>query len=276
MRYRIPLLGALAVSAIFAAAYAASDKPAALSAEEIINKHVAAVGGKDALAKFTSRIAIGTVQREGDSPARMAIMSEGSNRVSAMYLFSDLTWQLTNDSGKTIFRPLFKNRSLGPVQIRFEEMLASGTLFNDISLCNIINNPNGLGTSGVKMEAKGTKKVRGKQAYVVELKREHGHPIQLFFDAETFMWVRTDYGEVRLSEQMQQFTNDVTSHSEDEVNDDFYLDTWDFRDVDGVKLPFKFEQVVSTPILKQRPVGTITGVITEYRNNAPIDPKMFQ
>ncbi|MGH9764965.1 MAG: hypothetical protein ACREAC_29360, partial [Blastocatellia bacterium] len=111
---------------------------------------------------------------------------------------------------------------------------------------------------------------------VVELKREHGHPIQLFFDAETFMWVRTDYGEVRLSEQMQQFTNDVTSHSEDEVNDDFYLDTWDFRDVDGVKLPFKFEQVVSTPILKQRPVGTITGVITEYRNNAPIDPKMFQ
>jgi hypothetical protein len=57
---------------------------------------------------------------------------------------------------------------------------------------------------------------------------------------------------------------------------DFYVETSDFREVDGVKLPFKFEQVVTYPILTQKRVGTLTGTIVEYRHNVEIDPKMFK
>jgi hypothetical protein len=89
------------------------------------------------------------------------------------------------------------------------------------------------------------------------------------------MWVRTDYGSVRITRDMRGFTNAVTSHDE-ESTIDFYVETSDFKQVDGLKLPFRLEIVVTAPILKQSNVGTIVTTINEYRHNIPIDPKMFQ
>jgi hypothetical protein len=57
---------------------------------------------------------------------------------------------------------------------------------------------------------------------------------------------------------------------------DFYIETSDFREVDGLKLPFKFVQAVLYPILKQCPVGVITGIVPEHKHNIEIDPKMFR
>jgi hypothetical protein len=86
------------------------------------------------------------------------------------------------------------------------------------------------------------------------------------------MWLRTDYGSVS-------FTKGATTlvgNKDQEINYDFYVETSDFKEVDGVKLPFKFEIVATTPILKQKNVGTIVATISEYRHNIAIDPKMFQ
>ncbi len=75
---------------------------------------------------------------------------------------------------------------------------------------------------------------------------------------------------------MQPFTNEAVSRGEDDVIIDFYIETSDFRDVNGLKFPFKFEQVLTAPFLRQSKSGTITGTITEYRHDEVIDPKMFQ
>ena len=53
------------------------------------------------------------------------------------------------------------------------------------------------------------------------------------------------------------------------------IETSDFKESDGVMVPFKFEQVVSVTILRQALRGIITGKITECRHKEPIDPKMF-
>jgi hypothetical protein len=100
--------------------------------------------------------------------------------------------------------------------------------------------------------------------------------MRLYFDAQSFMWVRTDYGKTHISSEIRPFTNEPATHGGDELTVDFYIETSDFRDVDGVKLPFKFEQVISVPILRQATSGLITGTITEYRHNEAIDPQMFQ
>lgn len=250
----------------------AADEKQTLTAAEIINKHLAAVGGKEALAKFKSRVAVGTIKKESDPEVKMAIVSEAPNRVSAIYVFESFDWHLTYDGKKSIVRPQF-GKTLSAFQDKMQEMLASGLMFNSISLYNVLVDSE---SYGAKFEAKGMKKIRDRATYVVEMRRPKVAPARLYFDAETFMWVRTEYGKASISKPMGTFTNAVVPHGEDEMTVDFYFETSDFREADGVKLPYKFEQVVTTPILRQKKSGTITGTITEYQHNVDIDPKMFQ
>ncbi|MBI3652373.1 MAG: hypothetical protein HY231_15230 [Acidobacteria bacterium] len=248
-----------------------ADDKAALSGAEIVAKHLAAVGGKEALMKFKSRIALGTVKKESEPEAKMAIMSEAPNRLSAMYIFPNYTWQQTYDGSKAMFRPQLKGAA-SVFQEKYLSMLSSGTMFNGIALYNLLTQGE---SDTLKFEAKGSKKVKGRPAYVVIVKRGKDDSLRLYFDSETFMWVRTDYGRVTLTQNMKTFSNDVSA-KDDQLTIDFYLETWDFKEVDGVKLPFKFEEVATAPILTQKSQGTIIGTITQYQHNEMIDPKMFQ
>jgi hypothetical protein len=104
MKQRLVFFFTLILLALSVVAIAGDDKQQ-LTAAEIINKHLAAVGGKEALARLKSRVAIGTVRKENEAAANMAIMSENPDRVSAMYIFQDFNWQMTYDKGSVIFRP---------------------------------------------------------------------------------------------------------------------------------------------------------------------------
>ena len=263
------LLGML----VFAMSPVAANGQQSLTAAEIVNKHLSAVGGRQPLAGFKSRVAIGTVKKENDPEFRMAIVSEAPNRVSAIYVFENYDWHLTYDGNKAIVSGIRFPRELSPLQEKYQEMLTSGLMFNSISLYNILIDSE---SYGAKLEAKGTKKVKGRPTYVVEIKRAKAAPARLYFDAESFMWIRTEYGSASVSKFTGQFTNAVVPHGEDEWSVDFYFDTSDFREVDGVKLPFKFEQVITYPVLRQKKSGTISGTISEYQHNVPIDPKIFQ
>jgi hypothetical protein len=261
----------LASFALLILTTAGADEKPQMTGIEIISKHLQAVGSKEALAKIKSRVAIGIAKKDSDAAVPVAFMSEAPNRVSAIYQFEGYNWQLTYDGDKTIFRPAI-SRASSVVMQKYEEMLASGTMFNSMSLYNALLSGE---STGVTFDAKGTKKVRNRPAYVVEMKRGKSQALRLFFDAETFMWLRTEYGSVRITRDMGIFTNARTSKDE-ESTVDFYIETWDFKEVDGVKLPFKLEMVATSPILKQRSVGTIATTISEYRHNIQINAKMFQ
>lgn len=264
------VVGLFAVIILVAHTAGAFDEKPQLTGVEIINKHLKAAGGKEALTKFKSRVAIGIAKKDSDAAVPVAIMSEAPNHLSAIYQFEGYNWQLSYDGSKPVFRPII-SRAAGVVVRKYEEMLSTGTMFNGISLYNALLTGE---SSDVTFEAKGIKKVKGRAAYFVDMKSGKG-TVRLFFDAENFMWVRSEYGSVRITRDMGTFTNAVQSHDE-ESTIDFYVDTWDFKEVDGVKLPFKVEMVATSPILKQKNVGTIVTNISEYRHNIPIDPKMFQ
>jgi hypothetical protein len=260
------------VALVLQAAASRPEDKQALTGPEIVNKHMEAVGGKTALSKLKTRVAVGSVRKESETDANVAIMSEAPNRVSAVYVFKDYTWQLTYDGSKSLFRPMI-SKEASIVEAKQREMVATGAMFNSVSLYSVLSQN---GPDEPKFEAKGTKKVKGRLAYVVDVKRAKLPTLRLYFDTETYMWVRTDFGRVSYTKEMGTFTNDITQHGEDQTDVDFYFETSDFREVDGVKLPFKFEQVVAFPIIRQKKAGTIVGTIKEYRHNVLIDPKMFQ
>lgn len=264
------LFSSLVVLSLAVIGSALDEKPQ-MTAVEIINKHLQAAGGKESISKLKSRVAIGIAKKDSDAAVPVAIMSEAPNRVSAIYQFEGFNWQLSYDGSKPIFRPTI-SRAAGVVMHKYEEMLSTGTMFNSISLYNALL----AGESDTrKFEAKGTKKIKGRTAYVVDMKESKNPPVRLYFDSESFMWVRTEYGNVRITKDLGAFSNAVQSHDE-ESTIDFYVETWDFKEVDGVKLPFKLEMVATAPILKQKNVGSIVTTINEYRHNIPIDSKMFQ
>ncbi len=249
-----------------------SGQDKSLTGNEIVAKHLAAVGGKEALSKLKTRVALGTVKKESEAEAELAIFSELPNRVSANYRFEKYDWRLRYDGTKPIFFPPI-SRKLYVITDKYNEMLASGLMFNSVTLSNVLTEAE---RGDVKFEAKGTKKLHGRPTYVVEVKRGKGDAFRLYFDAEDFMWVRTDYGHVTISKQMGAFTNDVVFHGEDEIGIDFYIETSDFRTVDGIKLPFKFEQTITYPILQQKIVGTISGTIKSYAHNVRVDAESFK
>lgn len=270
MRIRLPLSF---LALIFANAVTIHWTQAqSLSATEIVNKHFEAVGGKAVLGKIKTRMALGTVKKENEPEAPIAIASE-PNRLSALFRFKDYDWRFIYDGSKAENRPVLP-RQYSEVRDKYVEMVGSGLMFNNISLYNILTDESG----NVKFEAKGTKKVHGRTTYVVAIKRKNSAAMRAYFDAETFMWVRTDFGTVDIKKPAVSSANlnDAVNRSEDDVQIDFYIETSDFRDVDGVKLPFKFEQVATFPILRQKTSGTITGTITKYIHNADIDPKTYQ
>lgn len=249
-----------------------------LTGDQIIQKHLEAVGGREALAKLKSRIALGTIRKEDEPDSQWVVMSEAPNRVAAFYGFKDYgDLFLIYDGSKAIIRPVMR-RNLAPIMDKYQTMLASGLMFNSVSLYNLLTSSD---SAALSPEAKGTKKVAGRPAYVVQVKTGK-ETMKLYFDTETFMWVRTDYGKADVSATMRNVEGNTAALNQNrnqggsETTIDFYIETSDFREVDGVKLPFKLVQVITAPILRKSSSGTITGTIREYRHNEPIDPKMFQ
>jgi hypothetical protein len=273
----VPTLLAVQVCSVLA------DDNKALSASEIINKHIEAIGGKAALAKLKSRLVLGTIKKENEADAQFAIASE-PNRVSALYRFKEFNWRFIYDGKKASEMPNLPQQ-MHVVYEKYVEIVASGLMFNDISLFNLVDQ----GESGsARFEAKGMKKFHGRPTYIVEMRRGHEEPMKLYFDAETFMWVRTDYGKAHIRKQQHMsngsgLANDnnqhpemAPSHADDDTIADFYIETSDFKEVDGIKLPFKFVQVATYPILQQKIVGTVEGTIKEYFHNVTVDPKSYQ
>jgi len=89
-------------------------------------------------------------------------------------------------------------------------------------------------------------KIAGREAYVVDALPESGNPEKLYFDAETGLLSRRDvvYG-----------TTPVQHYYED------------YRDVDGIKLPFR--------IRSEGPVRLLT-TLTEIKHGVPIDDSKFK
>lgn len=108
-------------------------------------------------------------------------------------------------------------------------------------------------TNFPQAEIKGTEKVGDEECYVVEFTPEKGTKVVELYSAKTFLLLKR---------------RGVIPSSTRDVSLPYSVTFSDYREIDGIKLPFKI--VNSTPSM-----GDTISIIKSVKHNAPIDDKMF-
>ena len=204
---------ALAQQSQPAAPPAQAIEPAQPTAQQVFEHYSEVIGGRAAWEKLTSRVSRGTVRTEGiDGTGTMLVYERAPNQE-----LSIMTWP-----NGYVFRDGFDGKSgweqnpggkvkelEGP---RAADRRALSDFYSEINFTKIYPHP--------KMV--GQKTADGRLAYVVEACIPGGNQRLLYFDAESWLLFRTDLFENPLSPAP------TTIFRQD-----------DYRDVDGIKYPFK-------------------------------------
>lgn len=222
----------------------------AQTADEVVEKYLTAIGGRAALAKLTSRTMTGTITvstPQGEVSGPVEIYTQVPNK-SRTLIKLDLSafgaGQMTVDQrfdGVTayVIDTLQGNRDITGNQL---ENMKNGTFPSPLL---------GYKERGATLELTGKEKVGERDAFVLVLTPKTGSPSRQFIDAESYLPLKSvikidvpQFGEL---EQVSELS--------------------DFRDVDGVKVPFAVRASSS--------VQSSTIVISKVEHNAKIDETLF-
>jgi outer membrane lipoprotein-sorting protein len=227
--------------------------PSAQTADDVIEKCLAAMGGRESLQKLTSRRVTGTASVSsavGDLSGQFELDSKPPNK-SRMHLVLDAS-------------------ALGAGNVEIEQRFDGTTAMTSNSLQGVTpitgsqldNMRNNLfptpflhykdkDASG-RIELQPAESVNGRRAIVLLATPKVGPPVRMFFDAETYLLLRSI-----VHMNIAGLGTDV-----DQVSD-----VSDYRAVDGVKLPFRIENTNSA----QHVVITLTNV----EHNVALDDSLF-
>jgi outer membrane lipoprotein-sorting protein len=241
------LLRSALVLLVLASAHTAS----AQTADEILEKSIAAMGGRAAFDKIKSRSMSGTITLNtpaGDLPGTIEILNARPNK-TRMLIKADLTQfgagmleidQRFDGQNGFVLNTLQGNRDI------------TG---NQLDNMRNIDFPHGFLTykeAGFKVTLQGKEKVGSGEAYVVVMEPKAGSTIRQFIDAETLLPVR-----FMVKANVPELGTDVEQTT----------DLLSYRDVDGVKLPFKLTSSSS--------MQSFTIDVGKVEHNVTVDEKLF-
>ena len=226
------------------------ETASAQSVAEIVEKHLAAAGGRQALVKLKSRVvtaAVSVTTPIGDLMGTLVLSSEAPNKERSL-----ITLDLSAlGAGQVVFEQRFDGKAgyaMDPLQ--------GNRAITGNPLDNLKNQsfPDGLldyEQRGITITLAGKEKVGDRDAFVLVLQPKAGSTVRTYIDAETFQLARTrmmvDSPETGPMEQTIDFS--------------------DYRDVDGYKFPF----LVKT----SNPAQTVNVTITKIENNVMLDQSIF-
>jgi hypothetical protein len=208
---------------------------------EVLDKYVAALGGRAANEKFKTRVTKASLEFmpmgiKGTTETYVAAPDKSYSKMN-MQGIGEIVTATDGKSGWTI-NPLQGNRDITGEELL--QLKLANNLYRETNLDKIYSN----------LTVKGIEKVGGKDAYIVTGTPAGLAPETFYFDAQTGLLVRSDSTLVSPEGKMPAQV--------------FYED---FRDVDGVKIPYKMRVVI--------PQAEIVTTITEIKNGAAIDDSKF-
>jgi hypothetical protein len=210
--------------------------------DDILDKYIKAVGGKEAIEKITTRTMKGTfdIEAMGVTGAAVEMLAKAPNK-SAMKIdvpnFGVVN-RIFNGANGWSSDPMSGLRELSGVELA--QMKRGADFHAELNYKKHY----------AKMEVKSKEKVGAYETYVVEATPTEGTPEKLYFDVNTGLLVRTD-GE--------------SEGPQGKVPIETYMD--DYKVVDGVKIPHTVKQV--------NPMMTWVMKFTDVKNNVDIDEAKF-
>ena len=225
----------------------ADEKPP-ITVDELYQKALAASGGEANWRKLTSRVTTSTsdmeqqgVKTESKSWTKAPNLSATETTMKAIGKEIAKGWEFFDGTnGEEAY-------TFAPVEKLAGKRLEDARLGSDFY--SMLDWKSKYKTITVKRVAK----VGDEDAYVVEFEPEKGTKFSEFYSTKTFMLLKRE-GVVPSSTSAQTVPYTITYS--------------DYRDVDGVKLPFK--QVNNTSSN-----GDVVTIVTLVKHNVPIDNKIF-
>jgi outer membrane lipoprotein-sorting protein len=223
----------------------------ALTADQIVEKHLSALGGREALGKITSRRAAGTVTVAtpmGPLSGPLEMVAKAPNKMLAEMRI-DLT--SVGGPGEMVITQMFDGANGWNLNSLQGDTAMSGDQL-DASRNNSFPSPLlKYKELGMTATLDGAQQVNGKAAHVVLFTPKTGPAERMFFDAESFLIVRSTSS---LTLPQVGKTETVSEPS-------------DYRTVDGVKVPFKLVQSAGEQ--------TVTFTFDKVENNVAVDDARF-
>lgn len=262
--------------------FSASVYAQKLRAEDVLAKHLDSIGTATARAAVKSQIAVGTAKVKSITKitppvlGRIVIASAGEKNFWGMNLDSiDYPSERFSYDGKKAKTALIKDglrSTLGNFvqsnDLLLEEGLLGGTLSNAWAMLDVTNRK-------AKLSLEGTKKINGKESYVLSYSPKGGGDItvNLYFDKENFRHVRSEYKRIasagigRTPEASSRFSENRISLTED---------FGDFKPEGDLTLPHSYRVLYST-------TGTSSGttgiewdfILTEFAVNQNLAASTF-
>ncbi len=186
--------------------------PGDLSAKDILNHYINAIGGRDSLANIRDRITVmnGTVQ--------------GFDVTTTIYQKEPDLFKQVVDAGQMKQERIFDGKE-GVMQAAGQETKIKGDELEKLKYQASIHLLLNLDSLGIRLRLGGMEKVNGKDSYKIEMILPSGTKWIQYYDPETGFKVKE--------------TKDVTTPQGTFTQEIYYSD---YKTVDGVKFPFTVEQ----------------------------------
>ena len=220
----------------------ADAKPAALPAvDEILDKYIKAVGGREAIEKITSRTMKGSFEIEAmnmNGTIEMFAKAPNKNSVKIDLPGLGIVNNVYDGSKGWDLNPMTGLRELAGEEL--------ATMKREADFYQPLN----LKKHFPKLEVKGKDKVEEYETYVVVATPAGGGPEKLYFDIASGLLIRQD-----AERETGQGKIAVEEHFDD------------YKDVGGVMIPHSLRQIT--------PMFAITMKFTEIKSNVEIDEGKF-
>ena len=210
------------------------------SVDEVLSRYEQAVGGAKAINAVTSRVASGSLDIVGVSRnGSFEIYSQAPNQTLSVINAHPLGTVKLGFNGKTGW--IYNASGLRTLKgLELSALQRDADFYGTVRLKNVF----------VKVSLLGKSKIGYRDVYVLELEPASGPGEKLFLDSETHLPVRL---------------NAVRSNGGQLTPVEIYYDDW--REVDGIKLPFRITHNFSGRAL--------SFTVKQIRQNVPINAELF-